>query len=232
MSDTLTRVPFATFDWTSESPPSGRSSRAGIGREAAHRMLDIVVALGVIVFLAPLFILVALLVFAEDRGPIFYRQERIGRGGRRFGCIKFRSMAVDADRRLAEILACDAARAEWSSDFKLRRDPRVTRVGAFLRKWSLDELTQVFNVLCGHMSIVGPRPIVPGEVERYGRFFNDYCKVRPGITGLWQVSGRNDVSYRRRVALDALYARSKTLRLDLAILLMTIPAVLTQRGSY
>ena len=124
------------------------------------------------------------------------------------------------------------ARAEWERDHKLKDDPRITPIGAFLRKTSLDELPQLFNVLAGHMSFVGPRPIVAGEIIRYGRRFDAYCKVRPGITGLWQVSGRSDTSYRRRVAMDVLYVRSRTLRLNSMIIVRTLPAVLRQHGSY
>ena len=150
-----------------------------------------------------------------------------------FKCLKFRSMLVDADRRLQELLAQDpVARAEWERDHKLRDDPRITALGSFLRRSSVDEIPQLFNVLRGEMSLVGPRPIVAAEVPRYRRYINHYCSVTPGITGLWQVSGRNDVSYRRRVALDVTYARSKSLLFDLKILAATVPAVLLRKGSY
>ena len=124
------------------------------------------------------------------------------------------------------------ARLEWEKDHKLRNDPRITRLGSFLRKSSLDELPQLFNVLRGEMSLVGPRPIVDAEVVRYGRYFADYCSVRPGITGLWQISGRNDVSYRRRVALDVAFARARSRSLYVRILAGTVPSVLVRRGSY
>jgi exopolysaccharide production protein ExoY len=141
-------------------------------------------------------------------------------------------MVVDADERLAAVLAASPeARREWERDHKLREDPRITPFGAFLRRSSLDELPQLFNVLRGEMSIVGPRPIVAKEVIRYGARLAWYCHVRPGITGLWQVSGRNDVAYRRRVAMDILYARNKTVWLDIKILFLTIPAVLTAKGA-
>jgi lipopolysaccharide/colanic/teichoic acid biosynthesis glycosyltransferase len=147
--------------------------------------------------------------------------------------MKFRTMRVDADEVLKELLKrCPVSRQEWERDFKLRDDPRVTRVGSILRKLSLDELPQLFNVLRGEMSIVGPRPIVDAEVGRYGIHFPDYCSVNPGLTGLWQISGRNDVSYEERVYLDSLYARGKTLSGDLVIILKTVPAVLFARGSY
>jgi len=142
-------------------------------------------------------------------------------------------MAVDAEFRLAEVLASDpVARAEWAKDFKLRHDPRVTMIGKFLRRSSLDELPQLFNLMRGEMNLVGPRPIVEGEIARYGWRFKHYCAVKPGITGLWQVSGRNDVSYRTRIALDCIYSRRRSSKLDFWVLAATLPAVLARRGSY
>ena len=177
--------------------------------------------------------IVALLVMMQDGGPIFYAQTRIGYNGRVFKCMKFRSMLVDSDARLRKLLAeSPEAQAEWDRDHKLRDDPRITALGSFLRRSSLDELPQLFNVLAGEMSLVGPRPIVAAEVKRYGRRFGNYCSVRPGITGLWQVSGRNDVSYRRRVAIDTYYAQQQSLMLNLRIMLLTIPCVLLRKGSY
>jgi len=196
-------------------------------------VINATVAIVILVFCAPLLVLVALSIFVYDGGPVLFAHRRIGRDGRTFRCLKFRSMAADAEARLERLLATDtAARREWQADHKLRSDPRITPVGGFLRKTSLDELPQLFNVLRGEMSLVGPRPVVQDEARRYGRRFAHYCAVRPGITGLWQVSGRNDVSYGRRVALDVLYTRHKSLRLDLAILLRTVPAVLLRSGSY
>ncbi len=187
----------------------------------------------IIIFLAPLMIFIVLAVRLQDGGPVLFAQRRIGYGGRAFACLKFRTMAVDAEARLDQLLAEDpAARDEWTRDHKLRSDPRITPVGVFLRRSSLDELPQLFNVLRGEMDLVGPRPIVPSEVERYGRRIKDYYTVRPGLTGLWQVSGRSDTSYRRRVAMDTLYARSKDFAFDIRILILTIPAVLFRRGSY
>jgi lipopolysaccharide/colanic/teichoic acid biosynthesis glycosyltransferase len=195
--------------------------------------MNVSIALLALVFLAPLLIGIALLIYLQDGGPPVFAHRRIGRGGRHFRCLKFRSMAVDAEERLADLLARDAeARAEWEQDHKLRNDPRVTRLGAFLRKSSLDELPQLFNVLRGEMSLVGPRPIVDAEAVKYGRRFEHYCAVKPGITGLWQVSGRNDTSYRTRVALDSLYARRRNALLDAKVLVATVPAVLIARGSY
>jgi exopolysaccharide production protein ExoY len=198
----------------------------------AEYFLNALVALGGLVFLAPLMIVVALAVYLQDGGPIFFAHRRIGKDGRAFPCLKFRSMAVDAEARLAHLLATDpAARAEWTASHKLKADPRVTKLGDFLRRSSLDELPQLFNVLRGEMSLVGPRPVVHAESAHYGHWFDSYCSVRPGITGLWQVSGRSDVSYRQRVALDVLYVRRKCLAMDFGILVQTVPAVFLRRGS-
>ena len=198
----------------------------------AVRILDIGIASCALIFLAPLLLVVAGLVYLVDPGPIFFAHRRLGRDGRSFPCLKFRTMVVDAEQRLKQLLlTSEEAREEWARDFKLRRDPRITPIGNFLRKSSIDELPQLINVLRGEMSIVGPRPIVEGEIERYGRYYAHYSAVKPGLTGLWQVSGRNDVTYRRRVALDVTYARNKCLGLDLRILAMTVPAVLTAKGS-
>lgn len=213
--------------------PSHRRPAPPSLSDRACRALDITVAVLLIIFTAPLLLSVFTAVKLSDGGPALFRHQRIGRGGRHFKCLKFRSMVLDADERLARLLASDpAARHEWAKDHKLRHDPRVTAVGDFLRRSSLDELPQLFNVLRGEMSIVGPRPIVAAEASRYGRRFSAYCTVRPGITGLWQVSGRNNVCYRRRVAMDSVYARRKSLALDVQILIMTVPAVLFARGSY
>jgi len=195
--------------------------------------MNMVLAFMALVLLAPVMIAVALAVFLEDGGPVVFAHRRIGRGGRYFSCFKFRSMAIDAEHRLAELLAQDPlARTEWEEDHKLRNDPRVTGLGAFLRKTSLDELPQLFNVLRGEMSLVGPRPIVDAEIAKYGRRFANYCAVKPGITGLWQVSGRNDTTYRARVAMDCVYARQRNVVMDGMIIAATVPAVLMRRGSY
>ena len=200
--------------------------------ELAARLLDIFIATLALLLLAPLMLVVAAAIWIIDPGPVIYAHRRLGRNGQSFPCFKFRSMVVDAERRLNQLLATDSdAREEWARDFKLRRDPRITPIGIFLRRSSIDELPQLLNILRGEMSVVGPRPIVEGEIERYGRYFLHYSAVKPGLTGLWQVSGRNGVTYRRRVALDVSYARNKCLRLDLQILAMTVPAVLTARGS-
>ncbi len=201
--------------------------------EAMTGAVHFTIAVLALAFLAPLMLIVALAVYMQDGGPVIFAHRRVGRDGKTFRCLKFRSMAIDAERRLAEVLAQDPdARAEWDRDHKLRNDPRVTKLGDFLRRTSLDELPQLFNVLIGEMSLVGPRPIVDAEIGKYGRHFKHYCAVKPGITGLWQVSGRNDTTYQARVAMDCLYARSRSVGLDLAVLVKTVPAVLLRRGSY
>ena len=201
--------------------------------DAVVRLTDIVVSLLGLIFLAPLMLIIAVLVYVTDPGPVLFGHQRVGRNARFFRCLKFRTMVVDAEARLQDMLERDPwARAEWEAEHKLRSDPRITRIGRFLRRSSLDELPQLFNVLIGEMSLVGPRPIVIEEVQRYGRYFLSYCSVRPGITGLWQVCGRNDVSYTRRVAMDVTYVRRKSLVLDMQIMLLTFPSVLKLRGAY
>lgn len=199
----------------------------------AVRIADIVLACAALLFLAPLMVIIGLVVKSTTRGPMLFRHRRLGRGGRSFACLKFRSMVMSAESRLEEVLARDpVARAAWLRDHKLPNDPRVTRIGRFLRASSLDELPQLWNVVRGDMSLVGPRPISPAEIERYGRYIVDYYQTTPGITGLWQISGRSDVSYRRRIALDVAFARSQNFGLYCRILLMTVPAVALARGSY
>lgn len=199
----------------------------------AQRVFDLVGATALIVFLLPLLAIISLMIFVSSPGPIVFKQRRIGKDGVAFSCWKFRTMVTDAEERLVDLLSRDPeARAEWATDHKLRHDPRVTLFGKLLRKSSLDELPQLFNVLSGTMSLVGPRPIVLAECSRYGRHFADYCAVRPGITGLWQISGRNDISYRRRVACDVLYSRRQSVMLNCAILALTIPRVVLRTGAY
>jgi exopolysaccharide production protein ExoY len=197
------------------------------------RMFDVATASLLLLFLGPLLAIIAILV-SLDGGPVIFGHSRIGTNGKLFRVLKFRTMSVDADCRLQELLDRDSlARFEWERTQKLRNDPRITTIGRFLRKSSIDELPQILNVLRGEMSIVGPRPIVQAEAARYGRYIEYYKRARPGITGLWQVNGRNDVSYRTRVALDTLYCReTSNLRTDIKILFLTIPAILFSKGSY
>jgi exopolysaccharide production protein ExoY len=212
--------------------PSPSPSSSPIGGPQ-KRVFDIVAAIAAIFLLAPLMLVLALLVRLQDGGPALYRQQRIGLGGRPIWCLKFRSMARDAERRLQQLLEDDdEARAEWAQRHKLKNDPRITPLGRFLRQSSLDELPQLFNILNGEMSLVGPRPIVADEVWRYAEDFPAYCRGRPGLTGLWQISGRTDVSYRDRVSLDMRYAATQSFIGDLAIVVRTAPAVILRRGSY
>ncbi len=194
-------------------------------------VFDQLVAATFVVLLGPLLLGLAMMVRA-DGGPALYRHRRVGAGGRMFSCIKFRTMVVDAERQLRELLVADPhARAEWDADQKLTNDPRITKIGLFLRRSSLDELPQLINVLRGDMSLVGPRPIVTDEVSRYGNDIEYYYAAKPGLTGLWQVSGRNDTGYARRVALDVWYVRNWALWHDVAILFKTVPAVFLRRGA-
>lgn len=200
---------------------------------ALCRALDVVLALLLLIFLGPVMAGTSLLIKLQDGGPVLFGHQRIGRDGRLFQCLKFRSMVVGAEHKLTALLDSDPiARAEWNATQKLRADPRVTAFGRCLRMSSLDEFPQLFNVLRGDMSLVGPRPIVLNEARRYGRYFHHYCAVRPGLTGLWQVSGRSDTTYRKRVAFDVLYARSQSVSLYLRVLTATIPAVFGRIGSY
>jgi len=195
------------------------------------RSFDVFAALVALIFFAPLMILLAIAIRFADGGPALFAHRRIGYDGEFFPCLKFRSMLMGAEAKLEAILAKDPnARREWEATQKLQYDPRVTSLGRFLRKSSLDELPQLINVLRGDMSIVGPRPIVEDEKRRYGRYFATYCQVRPGMTGLWQAAGRNTTTYRRRVALDVLYVRRRSFAFNIAVILRTVPSVLMARG--
>ncbi|CDM62487.1 MULTISPECIES: sugar transferase [Rhizobium] len=189
-------------------------------------------AIGLLV-LSPMIVMVIAILLVLQGRPIFIAHRRIGKNGVMFPCLKFRTMVRNADEVLAHHLASNPHfKEEWNTTRKLRNDPRITPFGALLRKSSIDEIPQLLNVVQGRMSLVGPRPIVASEAELYGVHFADYIRVRPGLTGLWQVSGRSDTSYRERVQLDVRYVREKTIGGDLAIMMKTIPAVLRSRGSY
>jgi lipopolysaccharide/colanic/teichoic acid biosynthesis glycosyltransferase len=194
-------------------------------------LIDRLFALAILVVLSPLMVVLAS-VIRLDGGPATFAHYRVGRGGRLFRCIKFRTMRQDADRVLRDFLARDAVlRAEWQRDHKLANDPRVTAFGRWLRRSSLDELPQLLNVLRGDMALVGPRPITVDELRRYGLARWHYLSVLPGVTGLWQVSGRNGVTYERRVELDELYVRRRSVWLDCKILLKTAAVMITQKGA-
>ena len=195
------------------------------------RGIDILISLAVILLGAPLMLLMALAIRLDSRGPVFYFQERAGRHGKPFRLVKFRTMRPNADAALKAHLEEDQRlRVEWERFQKLSSDPRTTRVGKWLRKWSLDELPQIFNVLQGDMSVVGPRPIVFGQEEAYGRDFALYERVRPGLTGLWQVSGRNRLTFRERARVDGYYVRNWSPWLDIYILARTPAAILSGEG--
>jgi lipopolysaccharide/colanic/teichoic acid biosynthesis glycosyltransferase len=212
---------------------SGSTGFADAVRPVAKRTIDIVGAGLALLVALPAVLVIAALV-RMDGGRVFYAHERVGRGGRLFGCLKFRSMVVDADKRLAALLErSPAARAEWERTRKLKNDPRITWVGRFLRASSLDELPQLINVLRGDMSLVGPRPVQVSELAAYyGAAAQHYLSVTPGITGPWQISGRSDTSYAQRVALDVGYATHPSLWTDIKILFRTPMVVLARRGAY
>lgn len=197
------------------------------------KISDFILALSLTLLFSPFLLGLYLWVWRTTAGHPIFKQERVGEDGKSFKIYKFRTMRLDADQQLEKILAQDpAAREEWERDHKLKNDPRITRVGRFLRSTSLDELPQLINVLRGQMSLVGPRPIVTKEIIDYGEYIDYYKQVRPGITGLWQVSGRNELSYDERVQLDVWYVRNWSVELDLIILTKTIVTVLLRKGSY
>ena len=200
--------------------------------ERLHLRLDQGMAAVLLLLFSPVFLVVALLIWRKDGAPILFGHYRIGQHGKLFRCLKFRSMYLDSDAMLRDLLEKDAnARAEWERDHKLLNDPRITPIGDFLRRTSLDELPQLFNVLRGEMSLVGPRPITLAELPRYGQVRWHYLSVRPGMTGLWQVSGRNNTTYAERVALDESYIDSRSLIGDVTILLKTVKVVLARDGA-
>ena len=212
------------FSATGSPHPTGLLSK---------RVIDIILAVSGIVLLAPLLIICFLATVVTSPGPALFRHRRVGFKGKHFDCLKFRTMVTDAPERLRHLLDSDpVAAAEWTANRKLRYDPRVTAIGAILRKSSLDELPQLFNVLRGEMSIVGPRPVTEEELVRYSGAVNAYLACRPGITGLWQVSGRSTTTYNKRIACDTFYARNWSMTLDAKIVIVTIPALLLSDGAY
>lgn len=210
------------------------SLRCEIKRIPTKRGFDLLFSLFALTIATPILFIIALIIKLSSRGKLIYSHERIGRGGRPFRCYKFRTMYADADQRLKDLLASDPTlKAEWERNFKLKNDPRVTPFGAFLRKTSLDELPQFWNVLKGDLSVVGPRPVVREEVEKhFGEKASKILSIRPGLTGLWQVSGRSDISYQKRIALDEIYIDQRSLWLDITLIARTIPAMISSRGAY
>lgn len=216
---------------------AGTSIRLATSRksssQAVKRCVDAALAGIALIVLLPMILMVAAILFVTQGRPILHSHRRIGRNGVVFSCLKFRTMVVNSEEALARHLdANPALRAEWNATRKLKDDPRITQFGKLLRKNSVDEIPQLLNVIRGEMSLVGPRPIVASEAELYGVYFIDYMRVRPGLTGLWQVSGRSDTSYETRIELDTRYVAEQSLWGDIVIMAKTVPAVLSSRGSY
>jgi len=230
------KIPFEVISKVPSSLPAVEIIRkqSPYGR-TLKRIGDVIFSLLVLTLGSPIFILIGILVKFSSPGSVFYIQKRIGRNYREFGCIKFRTMYKNADDILPNLLEkYPLMRKEFEKDFKLRKDPRITKLGRFLRRSSLDELPQFFNVLKGEMSVVGPRPIVNNEINKYSLFMEEVISVRPGLTGLWQVSGRNNLSYKKRVELDLFYARNRNFILDLEIIILTLGVLLfpMDRGAF
>ena len=214
-----------------ETRTAFREAADGFYLRYAKRLFDICFALLILPIVAPI-IAVLYVIVSRDGGPGFFGHKRVGYNGKSFRCWKIRTMVVDAETKLKHYLEQNpAARAEWARDHKLTNDPRITPLGNFLRKSSLDELPQIWNVLKGEMSFVGPRPVVRAEMLKYTGFRTAYLTVKPGITGLWQVSGRNDVSYDERVRMDAEYLNNVSFTGDLSIILKTAGSVLSRTGK-
>jgi lipopolysaccharide/colanic/teichoic acid biosynthesis glycosyltransferase len=226
---TATSQPIAT---TIVETSTQKFRRRGKYRDLIKRLFDIFFSLSVLVFCAPIYLVLAISIAATSSGSIFYIQERVGKDFQHFGCIKFRTMIPDADRLLDEMMAeSEDIRQEFSENFKLKHDPRITKIGRFLRTTNLDEFPQFINVLKGEMSVVGPRPLVPEEIERYGTAIDRVLTIRPGITGLWQVSGRNDIPYAQRIRIDVNYVKRRNFWLDLRIVFKTVLLTLIPKNN-
>jgi lipopolysaccharide/colanic/teichoic acid biosynthesis glycosyltransferase len=227
---------------TAHSQPEDRNTTVGLlaqrrlaqsrRSDIAKRLFDIVFSLSVLFICAPIYLILAGAIACTSSGSIFYIQERVGKNHQHFGCIKFRTMIPDADRVLDEMMARSAdLRQEFSENFKLKEDPRITKIGKFLRTTSLDEFPQFINVLKGEMSVVGPRPLVPEETDRYGTAIDLVLTIRPGITGLWQVSGRNDIPYAQRIRIDVNYVNRRNFWLDFRIILRTVVVMIMPKNN-
>lgn len=201
-------------------------------RRAPKRLFDVILATVCLVLLSPVFLVSAIAIKLDSPGPIFHRTKRLARGGKSYTLLKFRTMVPNAEQVLVHLLESDpAARKEYEDTYKLKNDPRITRSGRLLRRWSIDELPQLINVLRGDMSLIGPRQILASELHKYGRYGGKLITVRPGMTGLWQISGRSSLSYDDRVRLDMTYIDNLSLWLDMKILLKTPGAVLRGEGA-
>jgi exopolysaccharide production protein ExoY len=214
---------------------SGEGARltGSVPWRACKRAVDLALGVVAILLALPIMAVIVLVIKIDSPGPVFFVHRRVARGGSGFGLVKFRTMVCDAEVKLEAYLRANAdSEAEWSARQKLRHDPRITRVGRILRKWSLDELPQLFNILLGHMSLVGPRAIIEQEVVRFGDYASAILAIKPGLTGLWAVSGRNDVSQQERAQLEYQYAINWSMLLDAQILLKTLPAVVRGNGAY
>ncbi|MCV3217036.1 sugar transferase [Plectonema radiosum NIES-515] len=204
----------------------------GLNGEFAKRLFDILFSLLVLILFSPVYLVLTLLIASSSQGPIFYIQERVGKNYKPFNCIKFRTMVSNADEVLMQMMETSPElRQEFEASFKLKHDPRITKIGRFLRITSLDEFPQFWNVLKGDMSVVGPRPLVEEELPKYGSAIDQILTIRPGITGLWQVSGRNDIPYPRRVQIDLHYVKFGNLWLDLWIILKTVGVVVIPKNN-
>lgn len=215
----------------SRSRPQGLS-RHRLNGDFAKRLFDVVFSLSVLILFCPVYLLLATLIAISSPGPIFYVQERVGKNYQSFGCLKFRTMVSNADDMLLDLMATSPQlREEFKDNFKLKKDPRITGIGKFLRLTSLDEFPQFWNVLKGDMSVVGPRPLVPEELHKYGQHMDKVLTIRPGITGLWQVSGRNDIPYPLRVQMDVYYVNFRTFWLDLWLIFKTLGVIIFPKNN-
>lgn len=205
---------------------------SGLDGEFSKRFFDILFSLSVLILFSPVYLLLAVLIAIASPGPVFYVQERVGKNSQPFGCMKFRTMVENADEMLLDIMTTSPdLRQEFEDNFKLKHDPRITWIGRFLRLTSLDEFPQFWNVLKGDMSVVGPRPLVVEELPKYGRHIDKVLNIRPGITGLWQVSGRNDIPYPRRVQMDVYYVNFRNFWMDLWLIVKTIGVVIFPKNN-
>lgn len=233
----IVRVAITGMESKTESLPSGRRLFKNLylllrlNREFAKRLFDIVFSLLVLILFSPLYLLLVSLIALSSKGPVFYLQKRVSKNYQLFTCIKFRTMVNNADEVLLDLMDSPVLRQEFETNFKLKKDPRITKIGRFLRLTSLDEFPQFWNVLKGDMSVVGPRPLVVEELSKYGCYIDQVLTIKPGITGLWQVSGRNDIPYSRRIQIDLYYAKNHSFWLDIWIIIKTIGVVIIPKNN-